>query len=136
MSEATATPPLSTAPADANGPPAEKPKKHRRERSPDLQWRFPTAEAAVAEAKTRQKGQKKGVFTVEQAGKETAHIIAYNAYDAGGWYLVNVAGGKITEIGKPARMPKAPPTADAALAFLNSLPEAERLKVLERLGKK
>lgn len=131
MAEATATPPLSTS------PPPEQPKpKVKRQRSPDLQWRYPTAEAAVEAAKTRGTGQKKNVYTVEQAGKETAHVIAYNEYDAGGWYLANVAGGKITQVGGKPKKVKAPPTADAALAFLNSLPESERLKVLERLGKK
>lgn len=89
---------------------------------------FPTADAAVEEAKSRTKGPRR-VFTTTWNGK-TFHVVAHNEGRAAGVAYIQ-HGGKVEEIGRAARATKAM-SMDAILQVLNALPEDQRKAVLEQ----
>lgn len=89
-----------------------------------------SAEEATKEAANRTTGHRRA-YKVSLAGKDY-FLVCHNAHWAG-CLALEKAGGKVEEIGKAPRAPKAA-NADGVLAVLNALPEEERKKVLEQLG--
>lgn len=103
---------------------------------------FPTSDAAVAEANGREKGPRRA-FTVcittaalesalKQAkdGKVTFNVVAPSERRACGEGFLGL-GGTVDEIGKIKRSKVV--GLEGILAAVNSLPEAEKAKVLEQL---
>lgn len=103
--------------------------KPKRER---IQYKesFPNAEEAIKEAHSRVKGPRRAFKCVDKHGK-VVFAVAHNEGRAGGVAYM-LAGGQVEELGKIARAAR-PVTADAALAVVNGLPEAEKAKVLAEL---
>lgn len=115
-------PPVPPTPAAPEGKPA-KPAKEK------LQEVFPTAEAATAEANSREKGPRRA-FECEAVGGEKVFVVANNEGRAGGVAFLQL-GGKVAEIGRTA---KAKPVGVAGIMeAVNALPEAERAAVLAQL---
>ena len=92
---------------------------------------FPTAEAAIEEAKGRTKGRTRAFKSVWN-GKEV-YTVSYSEAQAGDHAFTHF-GGKVEEIGVKAKAPKTL-SPDAVMTVLNSLPEADRNALLEQFEK-
>lgn len=90
---------------------------------------FPTADAALKEAQSRETGHRRAFKITAKDGKET-YMVSFNHHVAGYEAFV-AAGGKVEELGRQARQKAV--SVDSVLAALNSLPEEERKKVAEAL---
>lgn len=93
---------------------------------------FPTAEAALKEANSRDKGARRAFKTTGPDGKDIFSVTA-NAERAA-WNHFTTLGGKVEELGAKARAPKiAGP--EAIMAALAALPEDQRKTIMDQLGK-
>jgi hypothetical protein len=99
-------------------------------RGPKPQEVFPTADAAIEAAKSRDKGPRRAFKCTAPNGAEI-FVVAHNEGRAGGIAFTQITG-KVEELGGKARATKAVGV-DGIMAAVNALPEAERTAVLAQL---
>lgn len=122
--------------ATHSSPTEAKPKpKQKREKKkwPEV---FPTPEAALVEAESRDKGPRRA-FTCTGPDGTVIHCVGHNEGRAGGIAFKQI-GGQVIELGKVKRKKKEL-TADGILAALQALPPEQQAAVqaaLTALGKK
>ena len=126
--ETTAAQATATTPAPAAAP--KEAVKATRKSGTDLEV-FPNIEAAKAEAAKRVKGHRR-IFTAKKDGKSTIYLASHPAYV--GQVEFEKSGGTVVEAGKAPKTPKAVGV-EGIKAALETMPEAERLLILEQLKK-
>src|SRR5262245_38292506 len=92
---------------------------------------FPTEAAALEAVKDRVKGHRR-VFIAEHSGKKEVFVASHPAYV--GQYMFQKLGGAISEAGKtPRGSGSRALSAEAVIAAIGLMPEAEKNAVLEQL---